>query len=183
MRVYIASAIFLFAGTLVVSSVSKIRSRAHFRAFTGAVAGMGVVTGRWAGPAAIAAVAGELSVLAMLLWPPTAVAGLAAATALFAGFTVVLARAVRRDAGVSCHCFGASRSPVAWRHVARAGLLCAVAAGALVGAAATPVVPITHIEAWQALIAVVAAGAGVAALVWLDELAWLFRSRSPVRTP
>jgi hypothetical protein len=180
MRVFIASAIFLFAGTLLVSSVSKIRSRAHFHAFARAVAGMGLVTGRRARPAAAAVVAGEIAVTAMLLWPPTALAGLAASAVLFGGFTIVLALAVRRDAGVSCHCFGASRSPVARRHVVRAGLLCAVAAGALAGTVFSPAAPITGIEAWQALIAVAVAAAGVAALVWLDELAWLFGSRGPV---
>ncbi|MEV4282241.1 MauE/DoxX family redox-associated membrane protein [Actinoplanes xinjiangensis] len=179
MRVVIASIILLIAGVLAVSLVSKLRTRSGYTAFADALVAMGITTPRRAPQVAALSVTAELVVLATLVWPGGALPGLAAATVLFAGFTAALVVAVRRGSGASCHCFGASDSPVAWRHVVRAAGLGALSAGGFGGTVVLPAASLTGLGAAQALIAVAVAGAGVAALVWLDDLAWLLRgSRS-----
>ncbi|MDI6097439.1 hypothetical protein QLQ12_02350 [Actinoplanes sp. NEAU-A12] len=164
-----------------MSLVSKSRTRAGFATFAGAIAEMGLVSVRGARPAAALSIAAEFVVLALLAWPAGAVPGLAAATVLFAGFTIALTVAVRRGSNAGCHCFGASSSPVARRHVFRAAGLCAVSAAAFGAAAVSSAVPLAGIGAAQALIAVAVAGIGVAALVWLDVLAWLLRGPASTR--
>ena len=91
---------------------------------------------RLAAVTATGAVCTELLVVALLVLPGTAVAGLALASGLFAVYTVALALAVRRGIDTSCHCFGAGGDAVAPRHVARAAALSAWSlAGALVALA------------------------------------------------
>ncbi|GIE99578.1 MauE/DoxX family redox-associated membrane protein [Paractinoplanes rishiriensis] len=176
MRVVIASIILLIAGVLVVSLAGKLRGRAAFRGFAAAVVEMGLVRPRLGRPVAALAIGAEATVLVLLAWPAGTVPGLAAAALLFAGFTAALAVAVRRGARAGCHCFGASSTPVARRHVLRGGFLGTVAAAAAVLA---PAGPLTGISAPQALTAAAAAAVGVAALVWLDDLVWLFRRATP----
>lgn len=179
MRVVILSIILLLAGALAVSAVSKLRSRAGFDAFADALAGMGIVPAGRARATAAVSVTSEVVVLAVLVWPDGAVPGLAAATLLLAAFTVALAGAVRRDATVSCHCFGASGAPVGRRHVLRAAFLSALALGALCAVLASSGDPLAGIGPPEVLTAVAVAGVGIPALVWLDDLVWLFRGASP----
>jgi ABC-type microcin C transport system permease subunit YejB len=69
-------------------------------------------------------------VLAIALLVSSANGGLAALVVL-AGFTTFLVR--RLNTGASCACFGASASPVTWKHIARNAALLAVAAVAAFG--------------------------------------------------
>jgi hypothetical protein len=175
MRVVVATVVLLIIGVLLVSLISKLRSRAAFREFADALAALRVIPGRWALPLAWLSVAAEAAVFGALLWPGGTVVGLAGGTVLFAGFTAGLAVAVRRGATVGCHCFGATSAPVARRHVVRSGFLSAAALGALCVAATAHVGWPTGLPAAQLIVALAAAGLLVAALVWLDELRWLFR--------
>ncbi|MBO3737440.1 MauE/DoxX family redox-associated membrane protein [Actinoplanes flavus] len=177
MRVVTVICILLLTGVLAISLISKLRSRAGFTAFAGAVVDFGLAPRHRARPVAAAAVAAEMIVVAALFRPSGATVGLALAAALFAVFTVALATAVRRGSRAGCHCFGASSAPVSRRHVLRAALLCAVATGALAG----PADPLTGLTGPQALAAAAVAAIGVAALAWLDEIVWLFRGATPVR--
>jgi hypothetical protein len=173
MRVVVTAVTFLIMGTLAISLIGKIRSRAAFSEFAAAVAGLRVVPEGWATAVAVGSVASEVFVL--LLLPVGPAAGLAAAAVLFAGFTTALALAIRRGARVACHCFGASQTPVAPRHVLRSGLLTALACGASVYSLAAAAPSLGGIEPPQMLVAVTAAGIAVVALVRLDDLVWLFR--------
>ncbi|MFC7533003.1 MauE/DoxX family redox-associated membrane protein [Actinoplanes sp. GCM10030250] len=175
MRVFIAATTFLIIGVVAVSLMTKVRSRVAYDGFAGAVAEFGRLPARWARPGAALCIAAEFAVLTALAWPAAAAPGLAAASVLFACFTIALTAGVRRGSRAGCHCFGASSTPVAWRHVMRAGSLCAVAAAAAGCALVSPSAPLTALGAQQALIASVVALAGAAALVWLDDLIWLFR--------
>lgn len=176
MRVVITTAVLVIVGVLAVSLISKLRSRSGFALFADAIADMGLVRASWARPAAALSMAAEAVVLAMLILPVSTVPGLAAAAVLFACFAATLATAVRRGVQVACHCFGASSTPVAWRHVVRGGILCAVAFTALCCASVSDTPAFTQIGAPQMLAATVVAGICVAALVWIDDLVWLFRS-------
>ena len=111
-------------GVLVVSLVSTLRSRTAVAEFVTGVRELGVPP-RLAAVTATGAVCTELLVVALLVLPGTAVAGLALAGGLFAVYTVGLALAVRRGVDTSCHCFGAGGDAVAPRHVARAAALSA----------------------------------------------------------
>ena len=58
-------------------------------------------------------------------------AGFALALTLLAGFSAILARALRKKANVSCNCFGASQRKISWFDVARNALLALCCAGGL----------------------------------------------------
>ena len=172
MRVATATVGFLIMGVLAVSLISKVRSRTSLGAFLDAVATMRIIPARWAPLVAMAVIAAEASVLALLVWPRTVLIGLGAAALLFGVFTAGLAIAVGRGADVGCHCFGVSRAPVARRHVVRSGFLCVAALGGALGMAARP---LTNIASPEIGVAVIAAAIIVTALVRLDDLFWLFR--------
>ena len=175
MRVIVVTVVLLVVGVLLVSLISKLRSRAAFREFADALAALRVIPRRWALPLARLSVAAEAAVFGALVWPGGTVAGLAGGTVLFAGFTAGLAVAVRRGATVGCHCFGATSAPVAPRHLVRSGFLSVASFGALCVAATTHAGRLTGLPAPQLIAALAAAGILVATLVWLDELLWLFR--------
>ncbi|GAA3388435.1 MauE/DoxX family redox-associated membrane protein [Cryptosporangium minutisporangium] len=175
MRVVVATVALLVIGVLSVSLLSKLRSRAAFRAFADGLAALRVVPGRWAPALAGLSVAAEMAVVGALLWPGGTVVGLAGGAVLFAGFTVALSVAVRRRATVGCHCFGVTSAPVAPRHVVRSGFLAVTSLAAFCGAATTSSERLTGLPAAQLIAALAAAGILVAGLVWLDDLVWLFR--------
>jgi hypothetical protein len=166
-------AVLTVAGVLVLSVVSKLRSAAAFRRFRAGVDDLGVIPSRLAAPAAVAAVAGEVVTLGLVVVPATTAVGLFVAGTVFAVFAFILLRAVAGGAATSCHCFGATKDKVSVRHVARTSLLAvlAYAAGGLSWAA-----PSSYLSADfpTAIGAVAIAGVVVAAVVYLDELMWLF---------
>lgn len=177
MRFMIDAICLLVAGVLAVSAYAKRGDRG----FAEAIAGMRLVPARHAVPVARLAVTAEVAVLLLLIVTRGGAAGLAAAALLFGCFTAALTVAVRRGARVGCHCFGAGSAPVAGRHVARAGFLCAAALLALTGVLVTGRAPLTGLDAPAVLAVAAAAAVTGAALIWLDDLVWLFRGATPAR--
>ncbi|MET8526295.1 MauE/DoxX family redox-associated membrane protein [Micromonospora sp. NPDC005172] len=175
MSVAVIAAILMLAGVLAISIIGKVRRRSSFEAFADATAELRVTSTRWSRPVAAASITAEVGVLALLIWPGTAAVGLAAAVLLFGAFVIALAHAVRQGSTAGCHCFGPTSTPVAWRHVARSGLLAAAAAGALVGATTLPTVSLGMLTPAQFLVASTIAAFITTALVRLDDLTWLVR--------
>lgn len=166
-------AVLIVAGVLVFSLVAKLRSATAFRRFGTGVEELGVVPRRLAPAAAVAAVAGEVVTLALVVVPATAALGLLVAGTIFAVFALVLVRTVASGAATSCHCFGATKDSVSARHVARTSLL-AVLAYAAGGLSLATRSSYLAADFPTVIIAVAVAGAAVAAIVHLDELMWLF---------
>ncbi|MEO3746637.1 MauE/DoxX family redox-associated membrane protein [Plantactinospora sp. B5E13] len=181
MSAVVVAAILTTSGALAISVVGKVRTRSAFAAFADAITGLRVLPPPWSRPAAAASIAAEMLVLALLFWPGGASVGLAAAVLLFGAFALVLALAIRRGATVGCHCFGPTGAPVSRRHVIRSGFLSAVSFGALVGTIAQPATSLSRLDPPQLVLACVAAGLVVAALVWLDDLVWLLRGPTHAR--
>ena len=163
----------LLAVVFARSSAGKMRPEA-FTAFAGTVEQLGAVPRRLVRPAAGALVAAEAATAVLLLIAP--VAGFVLATGLLVVFCVVIGTAMHRRITVACRCFGAGDAPLGRWHLARNGVLVAVAA---TGLAATTVrtAPAAH----PAGAVITVAGALVAALIIMrfDELAELFSA--PVR--
>ncbi|GLH98167.1 MauE/DoxX family redox-associated membrane protein [Phytohabitans aurantiacus] len=181
MDVAVVAAILTVSGVLAISIISKVRTRAGFEAFADAITGLRVSSARWSRPMAVAAIAAETVVLALVVWPAGAPVGLAAAVLLFGTFTVVLARAVRLGSTSGCHCFGPTSAPVAWRHVMRSGFLATASLAGLLGMIALPSVSLGSLDPPLILAAASAAGVAVVVLVWLDDLTWLLRGATPAR--
>jgi len=107
---------------MVRAAIAKLGSREQTEAD---FASLGLVA---AGRLAVVVPIGELAVAALLVVAPGW--GGVVAAALLAAFTAVLVRVLRRPDGLvpSCACFGgSSRSPISWRHLARNGMLLALA--------------------------------------------------------
>jgi hypothetical protein len=122
--------------TFAVSALGKARS---VRSFQAAVADFGVLPRRLVDPVAAAAVAAEgLVVLLFALGRGWAAAGFVLALVLLAVFSAVLATALRRDAALTCNCFGASERRISWYDVARNGCLALCCAGGLWSWSAAP---------------------------------------------
>jgi Methylamine utilisation protein MauE len=159
-----------------VAAASKLSGRTAFGEFAGSVRAMRLLQRRFVVPVAGAIAAGEgVVALAMALAPAAGFALAAALLLLVTGATFVT---IRRGARVRCRCFGASASPLSYRHMVRNSLLLAIAAAGLAGAAggAGPAHPAG---------ALVAAGAGLvggAILVRFDDIIDLYRA-SPPATP
>ncbi|GAA3925604.1 MauE/DoxX family redox-associated membrane protein [Actinoplanes auranticolor] len=165
-------AVLTIAGVLAVSLVSKVRSATAFRRFRDGVGDLGIPA-RLGTTAAVAAVLGESVTLGLVVVPATAAIGLFAAGSLFAILALVLWRAVARGTAASCHCFGSTKDTVAARHVARTGALAVLAyAAGVLDAAAYP--SYLSSDPPAAIVAVAVSGVAVAAVVYLDELMWLF---------
>ena len=143
------SALLLLAGVLGSSAGAKLLTRGSFREFRNSLPETLGVPLTLAGRLAAGSVAAEALLAAGLvtavfvpaLVVPTAVATLG----LLAVFTGALVVMIRRGVRQSCHCFGAGGDdPPTGRHVARNGLLMAVAAmPALAGSPPPPDLPST----------------------------------------
>lgn len=115
--------------TFVVSGAGKLASMTSFRA---AIADFEVVPADWVRPAATATVALELlAALLVLIGGPVLLAGFGLAGALLLGFSLLLARTLRRKAAVRCNCFGRTERPITGYDLLRNGLLigCGVLGG------------------------------------------------------
>jgi len=158
------------SGVFLLAAAGKLRGRAAFEAFAGSVAVFsGLGSGR-ARTAAILLAAAEPVVAVLVLVPATALVGLIGAAALLAAFTVALVRAVRRKVRTPCHCFGADAAPVEWRHVVRNAVLLAAVA---LDAALTPWSSGGRLEPGGIALCLLAAGAVVAGVAMLDDIAAL----------
>jgi hypothetical protein len=161
---------------LLVSSVSKVRSRGDYAEFVASVPAFGIPR-RWTRLFAAATLVAELVGAALLL--PGAVlaatglglwlvgAGLVLAVGLFCVLTVAVWRAVARRTGAVCRCFGAARAVLSRRHVVRNALLLLAAALGLLSVMDT-----------ATGVATVLAGAvgavGAVLVIRFDDLAELF---------
>jgi hypothetical protein len=123
---------------LLVSAISKVRSRTDYAEFVASVPAFGIPA-RWTRLFAAVTVTAEFTITALLL-PATvlmtvgsnagrwlAAAGLLLATGLFGVLTAAVWRAVARQSGAVCRCFGPARTVLAHRHVVRNALLLLVA--------------------------------------------------------
>ena len=109
--------------TFLASAAGKLRD---LRAFRQAVVDLAGLPAGAARPAALATVAAEcLVVLGMLVGRAALPAGFALGAVLLLLFSGVLISALRRNAGVSCNCFGTSERSISWYDVARNGALLA----------------------------------------------------------
>jgi hypothetical protein len=165
-----------------VSALSKLRTGRALRDFTASLAQFGVRPGRRR-PVAVAVAGAEAAVPVLLALAlagspaagatarAVAAAGFGLAALLLAGFTVAIARAVRRGVRAPCRCFGASATPLGAQHLVRNGLLLAGAAVGLAGVVAGPAGPADLAGAAVAVLAGSVAGALVTAF---DDLLDLF---------
>jgi uncharacterized membrane protein YphA (DoxX/SURF4 family) len=124
-------AVVLCGLVLLVSAVSKVRGRSDYADFVASVPAFGIPA-RWTRLFAVLTVAAEFVIALLLLasvfagpWP--AVAGLVLAVGLFGVLTVAVWRAVSRQSGAVCRCFGRARTTLTHRHTARNAFLLAVA--------------------------------------------------------
>jgi hypothetical protein len=122
--------------TFAVSALGKATSMTSFRA---AVADFGVLPAGWVDRVAAGTVAAEgLVVVLLALGRGSTAAGFALALVLLGLFSAVLATALRRNAGVSCNCFGYSDRRISWYDVVRNGCLTLCCASGLWSSFAAP---------------------------------------------
>jgi hypothetical protein len=128
-----------------VAVVAKAHSRAAWDSFRSWLTAMPLRPARMPGtPAAL--LSAEVAVVVLVALPAVApaVAGLAGASVLSLVFTAGLYLAMRSGSRQPCHCFGASLEPLSGQHLARNGLLAAIALTGVVssvgaaGGAASP---------------------------------------------
>lgn len=157
-------------GLLAVAATAKVFD---LQAFAGTLRQLGYVPQRWARLGALGVVATEAVVAAAILAPPTAAVGLGLGAVLFAALAAVAARAANQPASVPCRCFGAGAAPLGRPHVYRNAVICAVAllglCAAIFAGPDAHLDPGTPVLTWAAGLVLVAAG------VFLDDLAALFR--------
>lgn len=107
--------------TFVVSAAGKLASMTSFRA---AITDFEVLPARWVRPAGTMTVLLELlAALLVLLGGPVLLAGFALACLLLIGFSLLLARSLRRRAAVRCNCFGRTERPITGYDLVRNGIL------------------------------------------------------------
>ncbi|MBP2325035.1 ABC-type dipeptide/oligopeptide/nickel transport system permease component [Kibdelosporangium banguiense] len=171
---------------LLVSAVSKVRSAADYAEFVASVPAFGIPAG-WTGLFALATVAAEFAITALVL--PASVlmavgisagrwlagAGLLLAVGLFGVLTAAVWRAVTRRSGAVCRCFGPARTPLSQRHVVRNALLLLVA---VLGAATLSVMD--SVDPVVAAVTAVIGLLGALMVIRFDDLAELFAG--PVST-
>jgi len=116
--------------TFLASAVGKARDLPAFRL---AITDLHALPARLARPAAIGTVVAEaLVVLGMIVGLAALPIGFVLAAVLLVLFSAVLVTALRREAEVSCNCFGASERPISWYDVGRNAVLVACCVSGLV---------------------------------------------------
>lgn len=181
--VYVTVGAMVLCGlVLLVSSASKLRSRADYAEFVASVPAFGIPA-RWTRLFAAVTVVAE-AVIAVLLLPGAALmvlgagrwlaGGLVLAVGLFGVLTVAVWRVVARGSGAVCRCFGTARTPLAHRHVVRNALLSLVA---MMGTLS--IMDSTVPAAAPAAVAAAAGALGAVLVVRFDDLAELFAGPVP----
>jgi uncharacterized membrane protein YphA (DoxX/SURF4 family) len=116
--------------TFLISAVGKARDLQGFRQ---AVTDLQALPPRLARLATIGIVVAEsLVVLGMLIGSVALPAGFVLGVLLLVLFCLVLVWALRRNAGVSCNCFGMSERPISWYDVGRNAALMACCVAGLI---------------------------------------------------
>lgn len=172
---------------LLVSSVSKVRSRADYAEFVASVPAFGFPA-RWTRLFAVATVVAEFASTVLLL-PATvllvagvgtvrwfAAAGLVLAVGLFGALTAAVWRAVARRSGAACRCFGSASTVLAHRHVVRNMVLLLAAT---LGLAALSTMD--SADPVAAAVAATAGALGAVLVIRFDDLAELFAGPPPTR--
>jgi hypothetical protein len=155
-----------------VSVIAKVRGRGAYREFGSWLAALPVPLARTRVLPAIF-VAAEAAIAALTAVPYAAMTGLALAAGCIVAMAVSTVVIMRRDARVTCWCFGPSRRPLGARHLVRDGVLLLIAAAGAVRAdlgAASPA---------GIALSLTAALTGATFLVFTDDLIALFGSGSP----
>jgi hypothetical protein len=168
----------MLAVVLALAAISKARGRKPFADFIQTLERFGFPK-PWAGsPLALAVIALETASALLLLAVPTA--GYALALVLFSGFTLGIARVLRRGERVQCRCFGASNTPMGTAHLVRNGILISVT---LLGAVSHGAGPHASLPEGVSLVAgVVGVLAGLFITRW-EDLVFLLRGPGPVAGP
>ncbi|MFF7892717.1 MauE/DoxX family redox-associated membrane protein [Streptomyces sp. NPDC007907] len=166
----------LLALVFAIACVSKVRTSAAYAAFSTAVEALARVPRHRAGRVAGGVVALEAATALLLVLPGAGSAGLPVAAVLLAGFTYVVARALRDGTAVACRCFGdAGDRPAGPAQLVRNALLLGAVAAAVPGSPDAGSLP------WPGWFAAWLTGAVCAVLVVTgDEVVALVR---PVRSP
>lgn len=161
-------AVVLCGLVLLVSAVSKVRGRSDYAEFVASVPAFGIPV-RWTRLFAVLTVVAEFVIALLLLasvfagpWP--AIAGLVLAVGLFGVLTAAVWRAVSRQSGAVCRCFGRARTTLAARHVVRNAFLLVVA---VLGLSVVDVA-VDPAAAW---LAAVVGAVGAVLVVRFDDLA------------
>lgn len=179
---YVAMVCRLIIGvTFAAAVLGKVRSRAAFSSFTVSLAVLDRLPVRSRPVVAAAAVAAELTIVALVAWPPTVVAGLALAAAALVVFTAVMIHAGRRGLPVTCRCFGGGEE--SW---GRVQLIRNIVLGvvALLGVIALGTAPDAPVSPGATGVTAVAGVVAALLLVHAGDLAYLLRpvpARKPVR--
>jgi len=155
---------------LVLAAGSKAHGRKPFRDFIQTLERFGFPKAWVGAPLAATMILAETASVLLLLVVPGA--GYALALVLFSGFTLGIARVLRRGEKVRCRCFGASETPMGVAHLVRNGLLIAVT---LLGAVSHGAGPHASAPAGVGLVAgVLGALTGFFITRW-DDLVFLLR--------
>ncbi|MEU0386595.1 MauE/DoxX family redox-associated membrane protein [Streptomyces chartreusis] len=171
----------LLTAVFLIAVVGKVGRAGAFSAFADSLRPLAAVSERAVRAVALAVVAVEGAVCLALILPhtPATLAGLLAATALLAVFTVVIARSVGRRTTVRCRCFGRSAVPLGRAHVVRNGLLASVAAA---GAAAVATGPAGGSDPGMLAVAWCAGAVAGGLVTVVEDLVSLFRPAAPSLT-
>ncbi|WP_395842441.1 MauE/DoxX family redox-associated membrane protein [Archangium violaceum] len=163
---------------LTLAFASKVRNRSSFQDFIQTLGRFGFPK-PWVGsPLAAAVVLAEAASALLLLL--TSLAGYVLALALFTGFTLGIARVLRRGERVRCRCFGASDTPMGASHLVRNGLLIAVTLAGAVGHEVGPPSSPLSVAGWGAGALGVLAGFFITR--W-DDLVFLLHGPEPMAGP
>ncbi|MBF9134217.1 hypothetical protein I0C86_35580 [Plantactinospora sp. S1510] len=171
---------FLVAVVFGWAAASKLRTASSFRDFTDSIARLRIVPFRLSAAVSVGTVGTEAAVplaLGAALFGLTPAVGLGLALLMLLGFIVMIALAMRKGTAVPCPCFGASATPLGWRHIVRNLLLSAIAGAALLG----QLLPQTPVDLVLAAIAAVAGSAVALVFVLFDDVVELFTLRPPAR--
>ncbi len=161
----------LLALVLATAAWGKLSRPAALQSFVRSLAGFGVPRSRLASFAVAAGViSAEVCCALLIALRPRA--GLAAALVLLGAFTVAAARALRSGEKAQCRCFGKTGAPLAPHHLARNGLLMALAALGLVAGAIPSTSQPLPLQLTVAVLGLIPA----AAFIRWDDLAFLFTS-------
>jgi hypothetical protein len=167
----------LIGMVFLLSSASKLSGRRAYAAFVASVRELALLPARAASGVAVVVVVAELAIWFLLAVPVpvAATGGFAIAALLLTVFAIGIASSVVRGARVRCRCFGASTTPLGFRHVVRNAVLAVVA---LVGVLA---VPMSGPVQPGGLVVAISAGLLFGSFVaLLDDFVELFRPQLPV---
>lgn len=162
----------VLVGTLFVAIASKVLSRHGWELYVASI--REIASQRFPYPRTVAAcvVAVEVTCVALISLPATRSVGLAAAVAIFGAYSFALLAALRRGVVEPCRCFGSSsKYPLSMLEVLRNLVLIGVAAlGLLAG-----LEPSGRLAVASTVVTVGIALVAVAAVVFLEDLMWIWR--------